>query len=426
VSTAASPRPAPAPAAATDTLRLAVFTSHPIQYQAPLFRALASRPGVEPTVYFGSRHGLDEAADREFGTAFRWDVPLVDGYDHVFLSNRARRPDVSRFGGIRVPDVARHWAAGRFDAALVLGWQSVGHLQAMRAAHAAGIPLLVRGESHLGTGEGSGVRTRLRRALWYPVRERVYRSMLARAAGVVAIGTRNAEFYRHFGVAEDRLHLATYCVDNRRFALDDGERARARAGLRAAWGVAEGATVFVASGKLVPRKRPLDVVAAAALAAAAGHDVHVVFVGDGGERGALLARAAALGIAGRVRVAGFVNQRELPRWYAAADALVLASEASETWGLVVNEAMAAGLPVLVSAAAGCAPDLVREGFNGWTFPVGGVEALAGRMGALAALPAEARAAMGAVSRAVVGEATVERAAEVVERAARGAAARRTA
>jgi glycosyltransferase involved in cell wall biosynthesis len=424
VSTAASPRPAAAPPAARGTLRLAVFTSHPIQYQAPLFRALASRPGVEPTVYFGSRHGLDEARDREFGTAFRWDVPLVDGYAHVFLPNRARRPDVSRIGGIWVPDVARHWAAGRFDAALVLGWQSLGHLQAMRAAHAAGIPLLVRGESHLGTGEGSGIRARLRRALWRPVRERVLRRMLARAAGVVAIGTRNADFYRHFGVAEDRLHLATYCVDNRRFALDDAERGRARAELRAAWGVADGAAVFVASGKLVPRKRPLDVAAAAALAAAAGHDVHVVFVGDGEERAALLARAAELGIAGRVRVAGFVNQRELPRWYAAGDALVLASEASETWGLVVNEAMAAGLPVLVSAAAGCAPDLVREGVNGWTFPAGGVEALAGRMGALAALSAESRAAMGAASRALVGEATVERAAEVVERAARGAAARR--
>ncbi|HEU0080077.1 MAG TPA: glycosyltransferase, partial [Longimicrobiaceae bacterium] len=92
----------------------------------------------------------------------------------------------------------------------------------------------------------------------------------------------------------------------------------------------------------------------------------------------------------------------------------------------VNEAMAAGLPVLVSAAAGCAPDLVREGRNGWTFPLGGVEALAGRMGALAALPAQARAAMGAASRAMVGDLTVERAAEVVEHAARGAAARRSA
>jgi glycosyltransferase involved in cell wall biosynthesis len=79
---------------------------------------------------------------------------------------------------------------------------------------------------------------------------------------------------------------------------------------------------------------------------------------------------------------GFKNQSELPAYYAAADVLVLPSE-SETWGLVVNEAMACGLPAIVSDAVGCAPDLIEEGKTGFTYPVGDVDALAGRLAALA-------------------------------------------
>ena len=85
--------------------RLAIFTSHPIQYQAPLFRALAASEVIEPTVYFGSRHGVDVAMDAGFGQAFRWDVPLLDGYEHAFLPNTALRPDVSRFTGVRLSGV---------------------------------------------------------------------------------------------------------------------------------------------------------------------------------------------------------------------------------------------------------------------------------------------------------------------------------
>ncbi|HEX8429732.1 MAG TPA: glycosyltransferase [Longimicrobium sp.] len=395
----------------TPPMRLAVFTSHPIQYQAPLFRALAARPGLAPTVYFGSRHGLDAALDPDFGATFSWDVPLVDGYEHVFLPNRARRPDVSTFTGTRVPDVARMWKRGAYDAALVLGWQSFGHVQAMRAAHAAGIPLLLRGESHLGMADA---RPRLRSALWHPLRARIYRRVFARAAGMLTIGERNAEYYRHFGVAEGKLHRAPYCVENNRFALPAAERAASRSTLRSQLGIADDAVLFAAVGKLTGKKRPHDVLQAAARAGA-----HLVFVGDGPERAALEARAQALGVADRVRITGFVNQRALPGWYAAADALVLASEATETWGLVVNEAMAAGLPVLVSDAAGCAPDLVRG--NGWIFPLGAVDELAARMSGFVALAPAERAAMGARSREIIADYTVERVAEVVENVTRSVA-----
>ena len=107
-----------------------------------------------------------------------------------------------------------------------------------------------------------------------------------------------------------------------------------------------------------------------------------VFVGSGELENELRALAAALKVAARFE--GFRNQSELPRYYAAADVLVLPSE-SESWGLVVNEAMACGLPAIVSNNVGCAPDLIEEGRTGFTFPLGDVGALSDRLAALATL-----------------------------------------
>jgi glycosyltransferase involved in cell wall biosynthesis len=101
----------------------------------------------------------------------------------------------------------------------------------------------------------------------------------------------------------------------------------------------------------------------------------LVLLGDGPQRSALLQLSCELGLEGFVRLPGFKQYAELPIYYGLADAFVHAST-SEPWGLVVNEAMASGLPVLVSNHCGCAPDLVREGLNGFTFDPEDVEQLA--------------------------------------------------
>jgi glycosyltransferase involved in cell wall biosynthesis len=400
--------------------RLAIFTSHPIQYQAPFFRALAAGGEVIPTVYFGSRHGLDVSMDAGFGTAFRWDVPLLDGYEHVFLPNRARHPDVSRFGGVRVTGMGRELAHSRPDALLVLGWQTAAHVQAVRAAWAAGIPVIVRGESTLQRGTARGARGLARRVLWLPARQRLYAAAFARVAAFLVIGSRNRDYYRAFGVPEAKLHWAPYGVDNDWFRLAEPARASARARIRARLGVPDAAIVFASSAKLIERKRPFDLVAAVAQLRRDGVDARALFIGDGEQRPALEHRAKAAGIAESMLIAGFVNQAELPAWYAAADALVLPSDSRETWGLVVNEAMAAGLPVIVSDAAGCAPDLVAEGENGFTYACGDVHALAERLARVAALGADGRRALGDRSREIVGRFSVDVAARATAAAVNAA------
>jgi len=398
--------------------RIAIFTSHPIQYQAPLFRALAASGRVIPTVYFGSRHGVDVAVDAGFGKAFQWDVPLLDGYDHVFLPNTAAKPDVSRFGGVRLSHPRDLVARGQYDALLVLGWQTLAHVQMLRAAWSAGIPTIVRGESTLQRVPHAGARGAVRRALWLPIRRRLYELVFERVDAFLVIGSRNRDYYRSFGVPDEKFFWAPYGVDNAWFSLPEPRRTHARDRIRAQIGVSERTIVFVGSAKLIARKRPTDLVDAVASVRRRGNDAHALFIGDGEERAAIQARAAALGIANATTIAGFVNQRELPDWYAAADSLVLPSDSRETWGLVVNEAMAAGLPVIVSDAAGCSVDLVREGDNGFTYPCGDVAALADRLSAIAELDAAGRRALGDRSRVRVKDFGIDVAVRATEAAVR--------
>lgn len=396
--------------------RLAIFASHPIQYQAPLFRSLAARGDLDPVVFFGSRQGLDLSLDKGFGVRLRWDIPLLDGYEHEFLENRAKTPDVESFVGIRLSEPGEVLRRGSFDACLVLGWQTLGHVQMIRAAWSAGIPVILRGESNLQRRPLPGLRSRLRAALWLPVRERLYAAAFRRVARFAVIGSRNAAFYRHFGVPDEKMVWAPYGVANEHFALPDDARAAARDLRRAELRCSASTVLFASVAKLVPFKRPFDLLESFAACVASGVDAKLVYVGDGPLRASLEAAIAERGLQDRVAITGFANQSAIPEWYAAADCLVLPSDFLETWGLVVNEAMAAGLPVIVSDAAGCSDDLVREGVNGFRFRAGDTGQLGGLLRRVADAGPEERARMGERSRELIAGFTIDRAAAAIAEA----------
>ncbi len=338
--------------------RLAVVASHPVQYQAPWFRALARV--VELEVLYCHRPSPEDQAAAGFDVPFEWDTPLLEGYDHRFLVNRARRPGLDRFTGCDTPDIGGHLRRRGFAACLVLGWQYKSYLQAWWACRRHRIPVLCRGDSQLAAG-----RSPLRRL----TKRLVYPWFLRSFSAHLAVGSRNRAYLLHYGVPPERIGFAPHSVDNAWWAtrarLDPGRRAA----LRAEWGVPDGGTAALFVGRLVPEKRPEDFIAAISRCSGA---VRGVVVGDG--RLAARLRGAARALSAPIVFQGFRNQSELPAIYAAADVLVLPS-ASETWGLVVNEALACGTWVVVSEAAGCAPDLVVEGSNGYVFPCGDVAAL---------------------------------------------------
>jgi glycosyltransferase involved in cell wall biosynthesis len=376
-----------------------VLATHPIQYYAPLFRQLAADPAVELTVYYAHRP-TPEQQGAGFGVAFTWDVDLLEGYRHLWLVNRASNPDPERFGGCDTPEIRRIIARERFDAFFVLGWNTRSYWQAMTACWRTGTPVMVRGDSQL-VGQRPVAKETVKRI--------VYPLFLRRFSACLSVGTRSDAYFRHYGAR--RVIRSPHFVDNEYFATRAAAERVRRGELRRRWALPDEALVVLSAAKFVPKKRQLDLIHA--VGSLGRSDVCVLFVGDGELRGECEAAAARLGV--NARFVGFLNQSEIARGYAAADVLALPSDHRETWGLVVNEAMAAGLPAIVSDAAGCAPDLVHDGKTGFVFPVGQVNAIADRIGQLANDRAAARH-MGRAATAHIAQFSVIAAANGVRQA----------
>jgi glycosyltransferase involved in cell wall biosynthesis len=332
-------------------IRLAVVSTHPIQYYAPLFRALATSPFVVPRVFYTWSHTAEGSVfDPGFGRSFKWNVPLLNGYDHVFLPNVANRPGSNHFLGIRNPQLTpaiERWGA---DAVLVFGWNLHSHLGALR--HFSGrIPVMFRGDSTLLNPQKP-----LRRLL----RKLFLRWVYSHVDMAVAVGTNNRDYFRWCGLAPEKLALAPHCIDTERFGDASGEHAARADEWRRELGIPPDAVAFLYAAKFIPQKDPgLLLDAFRSLGASA----HLVYLGEGELELALRARAADMR---NVHFLPFQNQLTMPTVYRLGDALVLPS-CSETWGLAMNEAMASGRPVIASSRVGGARDMIEEGVTGWSF-----------------------------------------------------------
>ena len=229
-------------------------------------------------------------------------------------------------------------------------------------------PLILRGDTHLiGRDSPSGWRQRFRQWLM-PV-------LLARYRGFASVGVAHTRFLIKNGVPLKRIFHVPHCVDNSRWFEQTNTAATDTDALRERFGIVHGHQVIVFAGKFESKKRPDLLIEA--FARATMPKTSLLMVGGGPLESSL--RKQSEGIA-NVQFLPFQNQQSLPSVFAVADLLVLPSEgAEETWGLVVNEAMAAGLPCIVSDHVGCREDLVIEGVTGWSFPHGDVGALASKL-----------------------------------------------
>jgi glycosyltransferase involved in cell wall biosynthesis len=344
-------------------LRLAIFTSHPIQYQAPWFRALAQVPDLELKVFFSYIPDAKQQGDG-FGKAFEWDVPLLEGYCWESLQGfqpPAWGPDVLKNS---VRGLGKAIRTYRPEVALILGWHHMSLIQAVVACRLMHVSIVLRGESNS-----------LRRRPIY--KRAMHRLLFAQCAAFLAIGSKNADFYKASGVAAQKISTAPYFVDNDWFLQQDKAYRPARNVLRETFGIAPESICFCFVGKLEPKKRILDFISAFRLAYAKRSDLSALIVGTGLLENVAKAEVERANIP--VAFAGFLNQSEISKAYVAADVIVLPSDYGETWGLVVNEAMVSGLPALVSDRVGCAHDLVVDGKTGFVFSFDDVGAFAGRM-----------------------------------------------
>ncbi len=353
-------------------MRLAALITHPIQYYTPLFRELARK--IDLTVFFAHAASADDHRNSGFGVGFDWDIDLLSGYRHTFLENVSKKPSLNSFNGVDTPQIVSLLRSGGFDALLLTGWYRKSHLQALAAAKRMGLPVIVRGDSHLDTPRGA-VKRAAQRAL-YPHFLRLFDAALI-------VGMRNRAYWEYYGYPRARMFSSPHCVDNNFFA----ERATLEAGLalRERLGIALEEKIVLFAGKMVPFKRPLDVVDSVSKVRRGGIRASMVVAGSGPLEHETRARADLLGVP--LQILGFQNQTQMPAVYAASDIVALPSDGRETWGLVCNEALACGRGIVVSDQVGCAPDLAADGLIGRTFPMGNIDAFADSLAKSLSAPA---------------------------------------
>ena len=375
---------------------LAILATHPIQYRAPIWKLLAARGRVPFEVLYLSAHGVDPTLDPGFGEVFRWDLDLLGGYPHQFPDGPVPR-ELGGFWATGLPRCFRgRLRSRRYRALLVPGWHVRACWEAVWLAQRLGIPVWMAGDSNDIRKDPLAKRL---------VKRLLVGGLLRRVDRFLYVGEATRRHFRSYGAQETALVRAPHAVDNARFAQQAAAERPRRVALRRAWGIPDKAFCVVFAGKLEPQKRPLDVVTALRVLRALDprRTYHAMFVGAGIQADTLRrqcqvvfdAKGAVATSAGEpsspyASFPGFLNQSEIPRAYVAADVLVLPSE-SETWGLVVNEALACGLPCVVSDACGSAEDLVAPLDPELCYPVGDVEALGRAIRHVAEHPPSAQA-----------------------------------
>jgi glycosyltransferase involved in cell wall biosynthesis len=362
------------------TTRILHLVTHPIQYYTPLYKQVAAVPDFDFTVLFCCKKGVEKQKDSEFGVDVQWDVPLLEGYNYKFLKNYAPKESLdSSLGLINFGIIRELITAPRGTIVWVHGWNFITHLMTLLVAKICGHRVFIRGDNAalIENSRPDSLKKRLKK-LW------LGRIVFSLVDKFLAVGKQNTAFFKLMNVADNKILFAPHSIDNQRF-IQEAERLKGvenfskeatndnpKNALRTALGIPLSKKVLIFAGKYVDVKRPLDLLQALTLIPDTD-PVFAVFVGEGYRRTDMERFIKEHQLENKTLLTGFINQSQMPRYYAAADIFVMCSD-TETWGLSTNEALCFGLPVILSDSVGCADDLVQG--NGVIFPRGDVASLA--------------------------------------------------
>lgn len=326
-------------------MRLAIVTTHPIQYNAPWFRLLAQQQGVEVKVFYTWEASQTIAKyDPGFGRVVEWDIPLLDGYEYTFVKNVSPDQGSHHFKGIDTPTLNKEIELWGAQAVLVFGWAYKSHLACLRYFKGK-IPVLFRGDSTLLDRTG-GVKELLKKIFL----KFVYRHI----DYALYVGTNNKQYFLQHGVKESQLVYVPHAIENERFKDNTGNYTSRANEWKIELGV-DSCFNIVYAGKLEPKKNPEYLLQLATKLT--DKNLRFVFVGNGVLEEKLKSSAKA---DSRILFVGFQNQQTMPLVYRLANVFVLPSKGpGETWGLAINEAMACGVPVIASDKTGGAIDLIK-------------------------------------------------------------------
>lgn len=377
--------------------KLAVITTHPIQYYAPVFKLLQQRQQIEVMVFYTWGEGAMTKYDPGFKRTVAWDIPLLDGYNYQWAVNVAEDPGSHNFKGIETPGLIAQVTAWNPDALLVYGWGYKSHLKILRHFKNK-VPVFFRGDSTL-LDENKGVKNVLKTLFlkW------VYRHV----DYAFYVGSNNKLYFKKYGLKDSQLVFAPHAIDNSRFEHGDPEKS---ASLRDDFGIRDAELLIIFAGKLETKKSPGLLLSCFIKLNATG--VHLLFAGNGPLKDELKEEAKKNPY---VHFIDFQNQSVMPSVYTAGDIFCLPSGGpGETWGLAVNEAMACSKPVLISDKVGCAADLVNPGVNGEIFKSGSEQELSLKLKKLIDEGKSGLAAMGKNSKKIIDRWSFETQAQIIE------------
>ncbi|MEZ4801902.1 MAG: glycosyltransferase family 4 protein [Gelidibacter sp.] len=337
--------------------KLAIVTTHPIQYNAPWFRLLAERKKIKLKVFYTWSQTKESVKDRTFGKDIIWDLPLLEGYKYTFVENVSKNPGSHHFFGIDCPTLISEITDYQADAILFFGWKFKSHLKAMR--HFSGkIPIWFRGDSTL-LDEVSGFKSKIRRM----VLKKVYRYV----DKAFYVGKASKAYFLKHHLKEGQLIYAPHAIDNNRFRDDDFKKYKLQAKKwQSELRIDNTCVAIVFAGKFESKKQPIFLIKAFMEAnKERKNPLKLLMVGNGPQEAEII---HIIESDVNIKLLPFQNQTQMPVVYRLGDVFCLPSKGpGETWGLAVNEAMACGNPVIVSSKVGCAEDLVRSGSNGYVF-----------------------------------------------------------
>lgn len=331
-------------------MKLAIITTHPIQYYAPVFKLLHQRKIIDIKVFYTWGEGAANKYDPDFGKAIDWDIPLLDGYPYEWVANTAIDAGSHHFQGIVNPGLINQINNYNPDAVLVIGWAYNSHLKALRYFKNK-IPVFFRGDSTL-LDETTSIKSLLKSLLLKWVYSHVNHAFYN--------GINNKAYFKKYGLTDGQLIFAPHAIDNSRF---EEERTAEANELRESLGLKPSDTLILFAGKLEEKKDPALLLEA--VLKVNEPTIHLLFTGSGHLEGSLKIKAKDNP---NIHFIDFQNQGYMPVVYQACDLFCLPSKGpGESWGLAINEAMACSKAVLVSDKCGCAIDLVTDNKNGVIF-----------------------------------------------------------
>jgi glycosyltransferase involved in cell wall biosynthesis len=344
-------------------IKLAALISHPIQYFSPLYKEISKLDNIDFKVYFYSDIGTKSYLDKGFGKEIKFDIPLLEGYKYEFLDNISPFKNKDGFFKFINLGILKKLVNKEIDILWIHGWYSFTNILSVFTANFLNTPVMLRAEAY-----ENEKNSRLKEF----IKKIILKLFFQKINIFLSIGSISTEFYKSYGVSEDKIYLMPYTVNNQFFILKYDELKDKKYKLREKYNIPKDLPVILFSGKFINVKRPMDLLKAFEKLV---NEVpsSLVFMGDGVLRKEMEDYTKRNNIK-NVFFMGFRNQTELPEFYAMSDVFVLPSS-FEPWGLVVNEAMCFNLPIIVSDKVGASLDLVKNDLNGYIYSSGDIKAL---------------------------------------------------